>query len=352
MNDERDRDKDDGSDFGNDHHGDERGNEYGDDRGDTRSDGHGNDGGNDRGNDRGNHPGNDYGNDYGNDDSNDQGNGHGNHRGNHRGNVGDGRSSDYRPPAGYPSYSGYDVLDKRNSPSWDDATRAVLDARIAIADEPAWCSAAEWRVLRALCDVIVPQPAHRPAVPLAALVDRKIAAGHSDGYRHARLPPLQRAWRIGLAALDDESRQRHRASFADLDRHARLGVVQALQHGTLTRAAWQQMPSQLFFTQRVLRDICTIYFAHPSSWSDIGFGGPANPRGYVRMSFNRRDPWEARETPAAQAPRADVHENPPTTRRQGHEKVHQKAQQKMRSEAHNNAPKKSPDNPQEKPRAR
>ncbi|WP_410864695.1 hypothetical protein [Peribacillus sp. SIMBA_075] len=42
-------------------------------------------------------------------------------------------------------------------------------------------------------------------MPLAALVDRKIAAGKSDGYRHAQLPRLQEAWRIGLAALDDES---------------------------------------------------------------------------------------------------------------------------------------------------
>ena len=26
-----------------------------------------------------------------------------------------------------------------------------------------------------------------------------------------------------------------------------------------------------------------------------GFGGPANPRGYVRMYYDRRDPWEAAE---------------------------------------------------------
>ena len=33
----------------------------------------------------------------------------------------------------------------------------------------------------------------------------------------------------------------------------------------------------------------------PTAWNEIGFGGPASPRGYVRMDFDRRDPWEAAE---------------------------------------------------------
>ena len=39
----------------------------------------------------------------------------------------------------------------------------------------------------------------------------------------------------------------------------------------------------------------SVYYAHPAAWSEIGFGGPASPRGYVRMQANRRDPWEAME---------------------------------------------------------
>src|SRR5262252_10658338 len=37
------------------------------------------------------------------------------------------------------------------------------------------------------------------------------------------------------------------------------------------------------------------YYMHPTAWSEIGWGGPASPRGYVRMDFDRRDPWEAAE---------------------------------------------------------
>jgi hypothetical protein len=208
------------------------------------------------------------------------------------------------PDTPLPDYTGYDVLDKRDTPSWDDASRAVIGDRIATADEPAWCDREQWRALRALCAIIVPQPESRPPVPLAALVDRKIATGRSDGYRRAGLPALQEAWRIGLAALDDESVHRHGSAFADLVERARIALVQSMEHGTLTGDAWRNMPSKLFFTQRVLHDICTTYYSHPSAWSAIGFGGPANPRGYVRMNFNRSDPWEGKEVPPEERQRA------------------------------------------------
>jgi hypothetical protein len=45
----------------------------------------------------------------------------------------------------------------------------------------------------------------------------------------------------------------------------------------------------------LLSDIVRAYYGHPTAWNEIGFGGPASPRGYVRMGFNRRDPWEAVE---------------------------------------------------------
>jgi hypothetical protein len=48
----------------------------------------------------------------------------------------------------------------------------------------------------------------------------------------------------------------------------------------------------------VLHDVINAYYAHPTAWSEIGFGGPASPRGYVRLDAGRRDPWEAAEAPS------------------------------------------------------
>jgi hypothetical protein len=206
-----------------------------------------------------------------------------------------------RTPPRATRYPGYDVLDKRATPSWDEPTRAVIAARLATPHEPRFFNAVEWLAVMPLCACIVPQANAQPIVPLAALLDAKLTGHGGDGYRDARLPPMRDAWRIGLAALDAESRMRHELPFASLDRSAQTALLEQMQHGELSGPAWRDMPSQLFFAERVLHDVCALYYSHPHAWSEIGFGGPANPRGYVRLYFDRRDPWEAVEaTPGAE----------------------------------------------------
>ena len=81
-------------------------------------------------------------------------------------------------------------------------------------------------------------------------------------------------------------------------------ALAAMQSGELRSPAWQGMPSDLFFRLRLAVDIGTAYYSHPHAWSEIGFGGPANPRGYVRMQANRRDPWEPAEAHPGQEDKA------------------------------------------------
>jgi hypothetical protein len=194
-------------------------------------------------------------------------------------------------------YPGYDVLAKRHTPSWNEQTRRIIDARLALPREPRFLSEDEFVTLVAIAARVVPQPAGRPPIPVAALVDHKLHSDAADGYRHAALPPLREAWRRGLRALDREARDAHRQPFHRLDAPSQDALLKAAQRGRLAGAAWQGMPSALFFSHRLLRDIALAYYSHPTSWSEIGFGGPASPRGYVRMGFNRRDPWEAAEAP-------------------------------------------------------
>jgi len=68
-----------------------------------------------------------------------------------------------------------------------------------------------------------------------------------------------------------------------------------MEAGELTHEAWGGMPSRTFFKQRMGHDIVLAYYSHPAAWSQIGFGRPASPRGYVRMGYDERDPWEAAE---------------------------------------------------------
>ncbi|USU19301.1 gluconate 2-dehydrogenase subunit 3 family protein [Paraburkholderia fungorum] len=192
-------------------------------------------------------------------------------------------------------YPGYDVLNKRATPSWDDATRAVVDERLATPREPQFFNAVQWLAVVHLCRCIVPQAEAEPVVPLAALLDAKLTKNTGDGYRDARLPASRDAWRIGLAALDAESRSQFDLPFSSLEKPRQHALLEQMQRGDMHDVTWQDMPSKLFFSKRLLHDICSAYYSHPHAWSEIGFGGPANPRGYVRMYFDRRDPWEAAE---------------------------------------------------------
>jgi hypothetical protein len=192
-------------------------------------------------------------------------------------------------------YPGYDVLAKRNTPSWNAQTRRVVDARLVVPREPRFFNESEWQTLGAVCDRVIPQPKDRPPVPLPAYVDSKLLANRGDGFRNARLPPQREAWRRGLAALDQDARRIGGARFHELDAAQQDALLRRMEQGELSGPAWGDMPSKLFFSQRVIPDITSSYYAHPTAWSEIGYGGPASPRGYVRMGFDRRDPWEAVE---------------------------------------------------------
>ena len=201
-------------------------------------------------------------------------------------------------------YPGYDVLAKQDTPSWDAVTREVIAKRLAVPRLPRFFSDAEWQTLDALCDRIMPQPASRPKVPLPAYVDAKITEKHLDGYRYATLPSQGEAWQRGLAALEAEAKAGYGARFRTLPAEQQDALIGRMQQGTLNSDTWAGMPCKDFFGHRVIADITHAYYAHPTAWNELGFGGPASPRGYVRMQLDRRDPWEAVEAKPGQEEQA------------------------------------------------
>ncbi|GAB0114560.1 gluconate 2-dehydrogenase subunit 3 family protein [Acidisoma sp. C75] len=192
-------------------------------------------------------------------------------------------------------FPGYDVLNKRHSLSWNDKTREVINARLAVPREPRFLSPEHFAILEAAAARIVPQPRDRAPVPIAAYVDEKLHKNTLDGYRLAQLPDQGECYRRGLAGLNEAAMERHAQPFVKLSEGEQDQILSAAQRGALRGGAWGDMPSALFFSHRLLVDVTTFYWAHPTAWSEMGFGGPASPRGYVRMKADRRDPWEAAE---------------------------------------------------------
>jgi hypothetical protein len=199
---------------------------------------------------------------------------------------------DFRLGARFP---GYDVLSKRQGPSWNDKTREVIARRLSIGSQPKFFTSHEFLTVLAVSNRIVPQPPGRPPIPVAALVDHKLHLAQSDGYRLAGTPREAEAWRLGLRALDTEAATAFGAHFHTLSDKEQDVLLSRMQKGELRGAAWAGMASDCFFRMRFARDVVLAFYAHPVAWNEIGWGGPASPRGYVRMDFDERDPWEAAE---------------------------------------------------------
>ena len=188
-------------------------------------------------------------------------------------------------------YTGYDVLAKWSSPSFDDTTRAVLDRRLHPAREPRFFRAQELAVLEAACARLLATEPGEP--PIAEAIDADLLAGRGEGFRAPGAPRIGDAWRIGLAGLDSEARRRHGRGFVELDGARQDATLAALQAGDVDGALFEPVSAADFFRDVLLKTAAAQYYSRPEAWSEIGFGGPASPRGYVRIALDRRDPWEA-----------------------------------------------------------
>ena len=190
-------------------------------------------------------------------------------------------------------YAGYDVLRKWESPSWDAQTRAAVQRRLTEVPSRRFFSETEWQTLEAVCTRLVPQPDRPQPIPIVPWIDEKLHHNWLDGFRYEDMPPLRDAWRLGLQGINQESERRFGDAFATLSPANQDAVLTAIQTGEGVAEIWSRLPAQRFFSTVLLKEVVGEYYAHPAAWNEVGFGGPASPRGYVRLGENQRDPWEA-----------------------------------------------------------
>jgi hypothetical protein len=199
-------------------------------------------------------------------------------------------SDDFRTP-----YAGYDVLGKWRSQSWNEQTRAVVARRLEAVPTRRFFDILQWNLLESVVARLVPQPDRGEPIPIVPWIDDRLAGNRGPGFRYADMPPMREAWRRGLAGIEAEAQARHGAGFAALTAEAKDALLADIQHDRVDADLWKGLPPGGFFTHELLKQSVAIYYSHPAAWSEIGFGGPASPRGYVRLGFDERDPWEAEE---------------------------------------------------------
>ncbi len=185
-------------------------------------------------------------------------------------------------------FPGFDVLDEADR--WDDVTAGVVLARLAPITELSFFTQAENATATALCDLLLAQDGE-PRVPVVALIDSRLALGETDGWHYDDMPEDGQAWRDTLRLLDEDAHDLAGVPFAQLDRHYQVSVVQHVQDLATDSATWHELPASHVWSMWT-RYATTAFYSHPWAWNEIGFGGPAYPRGYKNRGVDRREHWE------------------------------------------------------------
>jgi hypothetical protein len=189
---------------------------------------------------------------------------------------------------------GYDVLAKWSTPSFDAYTRDVLSRRLQPPGPPRFFEGAEFHLLEAICARLLATPPGDP--PIANCIDAELAEGRGQGFRVEPMPPDRDAWRRGLHGIAQLTSALHGTAFVHLDAQAQDEVLRLVQRGDADAAAFDGLDAKTFFTHVLLKGVAAHFYSQPQAWSEIGFGGPASPRGYVRIGLDERDPWESPRT--------------------------------------------------------
>lgn len=193
-------------------------------------------------------------------------------------------------------YRGYSTLSQRKF--WDAKTREVVLKRVHEVPPIRFFTPQEARVMKAVCDRIIPQDdrAENRAIPILPRIDERLFENRHDGYRYESMPPDREVFRLGAKAIDEIARHMHGRDFADLDAPEQETILKSLHDGKPPAAheIWRRMPVKRFWMMLV-QDCAEAYYAHPWAWDEIGYGGPAYPRGYMRLEKGQPEPWESDE---------------------------------------------------------
>jgi hypothetical protein len=111
------------------------------------------------------------------------------------------------------------------------------------------------------------------------------------------MPPDGIAYRRGLEALDQMAKHNYGGDFLAIswvDQHKLLASIHDAKPMAGAEEIWRSMEVHRWWAL-VLGDCCEAYYSHPWAWDEIGFGGPAYPRGYTRLENGEPEPWEKEE---------------------------------------------------------
>jgi Gluconate 2-dehydrogenase subunit 3 len=199
-----------------------------------------------------------------------------------------------REKPGY--YPGYSTLNQKNY--WDHTTRRAVLQRINDVPPIRFFEPEEARFWEAVFEHLLPQSDRTTErkIPILNYVDYRLDINQTHGYRFEDMPPDRDAYRLGMHAINEEAETRFQREFVACSYTQREEVLRIIHDGAplAAKEIWRKMSVHRFW-QLIVGDAVETYYAHPWAWDEIGYGGPAYPRAYMRLERGEPEPWEVEE---------------------------------------------------------
>lgn len=193
------------------------------------------------------------------------------------------------PGGRQPRFPHFDVL--AQAEHWDPVTAGVVLARLGPPPPIRFFTPDEEAIAGPLLDLLLDQH-DEPKVPVLAMIDSRLSEASTDGWRYDDMPEDGQAWRVSLAALDEDAIDTYGAGFARCTDQARTTIIGTV--AGLGDKPWHELPAGRVWSLWT-RYACSAFYSHPWAWNEMGFSGPAYPRGYKNTGIDRREPWEVRD---------------------------------------------------------
>lgn len=164
----------------------------------------------------------------------------------------------------------------------DEPTRLLLEERWDKhfhRDILAFLTPPEAELVRAMARRLIPQ--EPLPVDLVSFFDWAATQPLGIGARPAGQPDLAETFRLGFVGVHETAQAMYGGrDYLHLSAAEQDGVLRAIQEGRPPGETWQRVHSRHFFIQ-FYRRLLAGWLADPSTWSEIGFPGPAYPEGYL-----------------------------------------------------------------------
>ncbi|HZG77560.1 MAG TPA: gluconate 2-dehydrogenase subunit 3 family protein [Paenibacillus sp.] len=191
-------------------------------------------------------------------------------------------------------YPDYDVMKEQEH--WDPHTQSIVAARLHSEYGFRFLTLVEAEQLGILAGLLTGDDRAEIVSYIVSSIDESLGGAIGESERKAGVPKAQELMRQGLRLLDAASVLLFQAPYISIAKDKQRLLLEGLgEDRPQPEPTWRGFPAKPFF-MKLMSLSHQAYYSHPTVWSEIGYGGPAYPRGYIRAHPNQLDPWEAKKS--------------------------------------------------------